>query len=316
MTAVKPKAPKSGGQAYVFLRERWSVRAGEWLIYAITRCLFWITRPFGLWSLASALAPIGGWIALVVPSLRRRAEHNLQHAWPELGPQERRRLIAEAGASAVRLVVEYSQIHRLKRSVPLDVQGVEHLEYARQSGRGVILATAHYGNWECARFAAKAAGHESGIIYRAFNNRYIDRFAMGFILCGGGPVMQKGPAGLRALIAHLNRGGVAMILVDQRNSGAPMIEFLGQPAETMVTAAELARRCDAALIPVVSRRDVQKRRFAVRFEPEVPSGPPEAMMAEVNARISSWIDDEPGQWLWFHQRWRKAARPRGAAARR
>jgi KDO2-lipid IV(A) lauroyltransferase len=52
----------------------------------------------------------------------------------------------------------------------------------------------------------------------------------------------------------------------------------------------------------------------VVFEPEVsPEGGAEAMMAEVNARISAWIEADPEQWFWLHRRWR--LRPRGAGMR-
>jgi KDO2-lipid IV(A) lauroyltransferase len=37
------------------------------------------------------------------------------------------------------------------------------------------------------------------------------------------------------------------------------------------------------------------------------------MMAEVNARIAAWVEDDPGQWFWLHRRWK--LRPRGVQQR-
>ncbi len=298
------------GRAYVWTRERWRVRAGEWVLYALVRGFRALTSPIGFWTLSGALAPLGGWIALAVPAFRRRAEENLRLVWPEMPARQRRAILAEAGRQFLRTMVEYTQLERLVARVALETHGLAHLEAARAEGRGALLVTAHYANWEAIRAATLRAGHPAGIIYRAFNNRYLDRFALANISCAGEPVLQKGPAGLRELIAHLRRGGVAMVLVDQRNTGAPFLPFLGHPAETMTTAAEIARRTGAALLPAVAVREAPARRFRVTIEPEIRAPDPAAAMAAVNARISAWIEAEPGQWLWFHRRWRATRRSR------
>jgi len=249
-------------------------------------------------------------VALLVPSFRRRAEENLALVWPQRSDAERRAILAEAGRQFLRLAIEYAHLDRWAREVALETRGIEHLRGALAGGRGAVVVSAHYGNWEAVRLAALRAGMPCGIIYRAFNNRYLDAFTLRLIPCMGEPVLQKGAPGLRELIAHLGRGGAVMILVDQRNSGAPFLDFLGQPAETMLTAAELARRTGAALIPAFGRRDVPGRRFEVGVEPLVEVETPAAAMAAVNAAIGRWIESEPGQWFWFHRRWKATRRSR------
>ncbi|GMG80899.1 lipid A biosynthesis lauroyl acyltransferase [Paralimibaculum aggregatum] len=308
--ASQTAAGETGRVAYVHARDRFSVRAGEWVLFSLALGLRWVTWPIGTWTLSNLLAPLGGWVALLVPGFRRRAEDNLAHVWPERSAAERRAILRDAGRSFMRLMLEYGRLDRLVGTAEIEVEGIAHLRETLASGRGAVLVTAHYGNWEAVRIAARRAGHDCGIIYRAFNNRYLDRFTMGLIPLAGEPVLQKGPAGLRELIAHLKRGGAVMILVDQRNSGAPFIDFLGQPAETMTTAAELARRTGAALIPAVGRREVAARRFRAVFEPPVAAARPQDAMAEVNRRIGAWVEAEPGQWFWFHRRWRSTRRSR------
>ncbi len=270
----------------------------------------WVTRPLPVWTLARLAAPVGGVLALVVPSFRRRAEANLALVWPDRPPAEHRRIARAAGAAFTRLMVEYTHLDRFLRDLGIEVEGAENLRAARAAGRGAVLVTAHYGNWEAARLAALRLGCETGIIYRAFNNRYLDRFTMGLIPAAGRPVLQKGRQGMRQLIRHVGRGGFVLILVDQRNSGAPFIDFLGQPAETVTAAAELALKTGAALIPVRATRNVVARRFDVVFEPPVTGGDAAAMMADVNRRIGVWIEERPEQWFWFHRRWRQTMRSR------
>jgi Kdo2-lipid IVA lauroyltransferase/acyltransferase len=301
--------------SYRQIRDRWTTRAGEWLLYALIIGARWLSWPVPTWTLTGFCAPIGGVVAASVPSFRRRAEANLALVWPDRTPAERRRIIRATGAQFFRLGLEYARLDRLARELAIEVEGGDHLAAARAAGRGAVLATAHYGNWEAVRLAAHRLGCETGIIYRPLNNRYLDRFALRLLACAGRPVLQKGRQGMRQLVAHVSRGGFVMILVDQRNTGTPFIDFLGRPAETATAAAELAVRTGAALIPVRATRNVEARRFDVSFEAPVTGGDPRAMMAEVNRRIGAWIEAAPEQWCWFHRRWRTTMLSRRPAER-
>ena len=289
----------------------WSTRAVEWIQFSLGQALRWVTWPVPTWTLSGVIAPVGAAAIMAVPKARRRALKNLALVWPDKPEDERRKIAWSAARHFIRLGIEYAQLEKLARKANLQVQGVEHLKTAAEAGKGGILVTAHYGNWEAARLASMQAGIESGIIYRAFNNRYLDRLTMRMIPCAGRPVLQKGHKGMRRLVAHVARGGFVMILVDQRNSGAPYLDFLGHPAETVTAAADLAARTGAALIPTRAVRNVAERRFDVQFEAPVTGQDAETMMQEVNNRISAWIEEYPEQWFWFHRRWRQTWKSRG-----
>ena len=297
--------------SYYSRRDRWSTRAVEWIQFATAWIMRWITWPIPTWVLSGLLAPIGGGLMMALPSIRRRALDNLALVWPEM-PMARRRQIARCAARQfIRLGVEYARLDKFVREMQLNVAGAEHLHQAVDAGKGAILVSAHFGNWEAARLAAMREGAETGIIYRAFNNRYLDQFTMDLIPCAGNPVLQKGRQGMRQLVAHVARGGFVMILVDQRNSGAPYLDFMGHPAETVTAAADLAARAGAALIPARAVRNVAKRSFDVQFEAPVAGDDSAAMMQEVNDRIGAWVEDFPEQWFWFHRRWRQTWKSRG-----
>ena len=297
-------------EGYNQIRDRWAVRAGEWLMYAAAYCTRFATSWVSVWWLSQALGALGCRLALLLPGVRRRAEDNISLVYPEMTAPDRRRLVVESARSFIHLAIEYTHLDRFIRDVELDTRGLEHLEAARASGRGASIVTAHFGNWEAIRIAAKRAGLETGIIYRAINNRYLDRFTMNVIPDAGAPVVQKGRQGMRLLVQQVMRGGNMMILVDQRNSGAPFIDFLGQPAETVTAAADLAMRTGAALIPAYAVRNVDQRRFEVVFEEPVTGTNGVEMMTEVNNRISAWIEAHPDHWFWFHRRWKSTTRSR------
>lgn len=295
-------------------RDRWRTRAGEWVLFAMAWSLQWLTRPIPLRWMTGALAAIGGRILMAIPSVRRRALDNLALIWPDRPEAERRAIARGAARHFARLAVEYAHLNKIARDVPIRADGTEVLQAAKAAGKGAVLVTGHFGNWEAARLAALRAGCETGIIYRPFNNRYLDRYTMKLIPCCGEPVLQKGQRGMRNLFAHVARGGFVMILVDQRNSGAPYLDFLGHPAETVTAAAEIAHRTGAALIPARAVRNVEDASFDVQFEEPVTGDDPMVMMQDLNDRISAWITEFPDQWFWFHRRWRQTFRSRPQTA--
>ncbi len=297
-------------EAYVVTRHGWRARLGEGVLFALMAVFHVLTRPIGVWTLAGLLAPLGGLLALWVPAYRRRIVDNLKIVQPDLDPAAQAQLIRSAGAEFTRLMVEYAHLDRFLNGIEVRVHGLEHVTRPIAEGRGVLLVSAHLGNWETIRVATGRAGVECGIFYRAFNNRYLDRYTQRLIGRIGKPVLQKGSKGLRGLISHVSRGGALLILVDQRITGAPLIPFLGAPAETTTTAAEVALRNRAALVPAVARRNVRERRFDVWIEPEIVTDDPVAASARVNETIGRWIEEDPPQWFWFQRRWRRAGDPR------
>lgn len=295
------------GEGYNQSRDRWSTRAIEWLLYALAGVVRALTFPFPTWRLAQVLGSIGGVIVLVIPGFRRRADENLRRIYPNMAIAQRWRLIQQATCNFIYMTVEYAHFDRFIKAVEIRHNGIQHLSKAHSTGKGAVIVTAHYGNWEAIRLAAKREGYEVGIIYRAFNNRYLDAFTMNMIHKAGTPVLQKG-SGMRQLVQHVRKGGMIMILVDQRNTGAPFIDFMGHPAETVTAAADIATRAGAALIPARAVRHVADQRFDVTFEAPIVGKDSIDMMEQVNRRITAWVQEYPGHWFWFHRRWKSTAR--------
>ncbi|GIX13583.1 MAG: lauroyl acyltransferase [Paracoccaceae bacterium] len=259
-------------------------------------------------SVAGRLAEsLGAAIVAGLPVTRRRIERNLARVMPHLSAAERRRLARAVGGHFGRVILEYATLPRLvarRDAWTLGGPGLDALRRARAEGRGAVLVSAHFGNWEVIRAALAAAGIPCGMIYRAFNNRPFDLHVRDLMRAAGAPVLTKGHRGTRALVAHVARGGAGLILVDQKQTGAPRLPFMGHPAETALAAAELATRLGVPLLPAFATRLEDPDRFAVEIEAPVPDGPASARMEEVNRRIAARIAARPGQWFWLHNRWR------------
>lgn len=267
-----------------------------------------LPRPLALRLAGAAGRTIVGGL----PFLRRRIRRNLAHALPRLDRTDARRIAHATGDQFGKVILEYFLLDRIAKDPPplaVSGPGLDALHAARAAGRGAVLVSAHLGNWEMIRLSLQQRGIACAMIYRAFNNAPFDRFVRARMTAVGEPVLSKGRAGMRAFVTHVARGGAALILVDQKQSGAPNLPFLGQPAETALAAADLASRCKAPLIPVRALRRPGATGFDLLFEAPLPEAPSAERMAAVNARIGTWIRDDPEQWFWLHDRWRLRKKP-------
>ncbi len=254
------------------------------------------------------LIHLGGWLGRRLGNLSaaRRIEDNIDLVRPDMTRAQRDAIICGVGDNFTRVLIEYQRMKDItpradRRTVS---SGAEVVQAAIDSGKGVIFLTAHYGNWEICRLAARDLGLETGILYRAFNNERFDEISLELIRMCGEPVLHKGRQGMSKLVRHVLKGGAMTVLIDQRNTGAPLVPFLGQPAETATALAELSVRAKAPLIPVRARRLEDGLSFDVKFETPIPPGDPLEMMAEMNRRIEGWIEEDPAQWFWLHRRWK------------
>jgi KDO2-lipid IV(A) lauroyltransferase len=249
-----------------------------------------------------------GWIGRTLLPLfpqSRRIGANLALVRPAL---DARRIAGEVGDNFGRTLAEYIRMDQVAaRPERRRTTGLDHLRAALSEGRGAVIVSAHLGNWEAIRLAARDAGVEVGILRRHFNNPDFDALSLNRVRKAGEPVLHKGRDGLRGMLAHLRAGGAILVLVDQRTSGGALLPFLGREAETATAIAGVATKTGAAVIPAIATRAEDGLSFDVRFEPAIPPGDPEEMFRAINAAIGGWIAERPGQWFWLHNRWRLGA---------
>lgn len=241
-------------------------------------------------------------------TFRRRAERNLAFAMPELSAAGRAAILREMFDNLTRTAVEYRHLATLAAEKNrIEIEGAAHLEQARASGKGAVLVSGHFGNWEAIRIALARLDWPPALIYRAFNNAAVDAYAQRLMRATDAPLWHKGRRGSLGLLRHVRAGGAALILTDQRFAGAPHLPFFGKPARTSPAAAEIALGYGAALIPVRGERLGRDSRFKVVIEAplDVAERTAEDVMTEVNARLESWVRAQPGQYFWLHNRWGK-----------
>ncbi|MGH9559426.1 MAG: lysophospholipid acyltransferase family protein, partial [Bryobacteraceae bacterium] len=137
---------------------------------------YWAAR-FVLWSLARVPALAGFYLKLLdwgMPRLRRTALRNLEMA----GFADRERIADGVFRSIARLIADFARFPRLTREnigSVIRYEGLENFKTAQARGRGVLVATAHLGNWELSAFAHALMCAPMNIVVRPLDNPRIDR---------------------------------------------------------------------------------------------------------------------------------------------
>ena len=275
-------------------------RVQAYALRALVACL----RPLSMPARRRILGAVTEWVVRLSP-LRRRVRANLRLVWPDMPEAERRQLSHEAARNVGRTLASvWFNEDFAQEAADLDAhgEGLAALRAARAEGRGAILLSGHYGQWEAVRVILRREGIEAGAIYRPSNNPYYDPIFKRGLEAGGRPIVAKGRAGNRDLLRALRGGAVMAILPDQHVKGAPYLDYLGHPARTSLAAAELALRYDLPLIPTFAPEI--DGRPVVTLEAPIPHTDAETMMRVFNDRLSSWVARYPSQWYWLHRRWK------------
>lgn len=251
------------------------------------------------WLVEHAIGPVAGY--------RKRAYENLKLIWPDMPTSERARITAQCLNNVGRTFIEnYSSKDfpaRMKQNVPIG-PGLAALQEAAEHKRPVILVTGHFGNYEATRAALTSRGYNIGGLYRNMKNPYFNAHYVKTMEAFGGPVFPQGRRGTAGFVRHLKDGGQLVLLFDQHVQSAPILDFIGEPARTALSAAELALRYDALLIPFYGIRQPDGVSFECLLEAPVPHTDAETMTQVLNDSLSARVAANPEQWFWVHRRWR------------
>lgn len=246
------------------------------------------------------------------------ARENIRNAYPEKGPVEVDRIAEKVFENIAVVIFDFFRIpwlddKSLKRLVEFD--GVAHFERAMKKGKGVILLTAHFGNWEMMAVAVGRFLHPVDIVARELDSPVIDKLVNWVRTRGGNGIISKERA-MRKLLKSLSGNGVVGILLDQnvQLSDSVFVDFFGTLAATNKGPARLASATGAAVVPIFNVREGGRYRIMVGAELEMAETGDTEKDTEVNTQrctkaIEEFVRAYPDQWFWVHRRWK--TRPPG-----
>ena len=266
-------------------------------------------------SLASPLARAATKVLdLALPKLRRVARINLSFAFPQLDVAAGERLLDGVFRNIARLLLAFSRFPDLNASnidKLIGYQGLENYFEAKRAGRGVLIATAHLGNWELSAFAHALLTEPMNVMVRPLDNRLIDRLVESRRILSGNRLIYKWD-GARAVLRALRNNEAVGILIDQNTAPAEgvFIDFFGRRACANSGFIKLAYHSQAPVVPGYAVWDETQSRYVLNFHPAVPmTGDETADTQRIHSVMEEIIRRYPDQWMWIHRRWR--TRPPG-----
>ncbi len=248
----------------------------------------------------------------------RVAMDNLRHAYPEKSEDEIRAIALDMWGNMARLATEYIYLEKLfdydldkPDAGRIEARGVDiFARIAEEKGKPHLLFTAHIGNFELIPIAGKAYGIEGHALFRPPNNPYIAEF-IHTIRAPAMPGLLPSRAGAAIEMARiLEAGGNTGGLVDQKFGNGIRTTFFGRPCETSPLLPKLARQFDCDVYPTHCRR-LPGNRYLLEIEEKLTLPRDHQGKVDVTATaqllndiVERWVREDPGQWMWFHKRWK------------
>lgn len=238
---------------------------------------------------------------------RKRIVSNLAFIYPEMPASDAHKLADSVSNNVGRSIVELSSPKGLMQAAsraPLLGDGVDDLLAATASNKPVILVSGHFGNYDAVRYAMLNRKLNVGGLYREmsqtkFNDLYVSR-----ISAIGGVLFPRSRSGMAKMVRFLKDGNILALLIDQHMRSGTPLDFLGKPAYTALSAAEMALKYGATVFPVYGVRQSDGLSFEIKIEAPITHSDSETMTQELNDSLSKMVNAHKEQWFWVHKRWK------------
>ena len=245
---------------------------------------------------------------------------NLKLCFPERSEQERENLLrahfrALAQSIVDRGVLWYGSPDAIRDLVTQN--GADRINALIAQGRPVLLLAPHFVALDAAATRLTMEVPSSATMYTPQSDPAVDAIVRDGRARFNEVFLVSRKDGVRELIRHLRAPRPVYYLPDMDfgRSGAVFVPFFGVQAATLLATAQLARKWDAAVLPVIDFWDPASGRYHVEVLPPLEDFPGDGSLEDATARlnreIEAWVRRCPSQYYWVHRRFK--TRPLGEA---
>ena len=193
----------------------------------------------------------------------------------------------------------------------IKIENIEAVEKVHKEGRAVIYVTTHYSSWELGGASLGAFVEPLVAVYRKMKNPTMQEWLLEARAKFGNINLEKSKV-IKPLIRHIRQKRASGILIDtnlNKREGI-IVNFMGKDIRQTSTPAYLARKFDAAIIPVTIRTDDEENYTLMIFD-EIKverTDNEEADILKATQAQADWlgslIEREPKFWFWIHRRFK------------
>ncbi len=253
--------------------------------------------------------------ARLAPKRFKRNLNDIAKVFPDKSPTEVREIALNSWKNMGQILAEFVKLssfspEKFKKYV--QIRGAEKLYHVQKNKIGGIIHIGHFTNWEAFGLAASVWGFDKAVLAQRVDNPYVEKETNRLRNIFGGVTFHSNHDAnpFFSCVRWIKRGKLIGILTDQNVVGSEIfMNFLGRPAAVSPITALLSIRLQVPVFPVVVTRENGQLICTVQ-DPVLP--PKEysqdnirLMVRELTNIYESWILNNPENWLWAHNRWKR-----------
>lgn len=246
---------------------------------------------------------------------REVSSQNLDFAFDNRLSQDEKKAITKYAFKNLLLnflhAMELRHMSKEKLAKKVTIQNIEAVQKVHAEGRAVIYVTTHYSSWELGGASIGAFIEPLIAVYKKMKNRAYEDWLLEARGSFGNISMEKTGV-VKPLVKNLKNGLACGLLIDTNinSKEGVMVEFMGKSIRQTSTPAYLARKFNAAIIPVTVRTDDEENYTLMLFnEIQVDKTENESEDIQKATQLQAdWLTElitkEPKFWFWLHRRWK------------
>ncbi|MCK4859160.1 MAG: lysophospholipid acyltransferase family protein [Candidatus Omnitrophica bacterium] len=263
---------------------------------------------------------IGKGAYLFLKGKRQITLRNLELAFgKEKSNAELRKIACQVSQEICRYWIEILQFLHFPSRFKIEIKGQKNLDMALSQGKGVILVSAHFGNFPLMIAVLTQKGYKIKTIMRHMHDLKSDKLfcQLRQKLNIRSIMLQSRQVSVSKCLNALRKNEVLLIQIDQHaGAGGIFVDFFGKPAATTSSPVIFALRTGAPILPVFILREAEVHNIII--EPNVGlylgSNKEEIVkktMSKLTKIVECYVKKHPEQWAWLHKRWKGEERVKG-----
>lgn len=283
----------------------------EYFIFVLFSYLFKVTGLKTARKISTLLALI---FFYIIPIRKDTTIENLSNAFPGYSKNKIKKIALGSYKSFAIALIEILYIPWMTEEEVKNAVRCSNLEFVKEKyemGKGLLLISAHFGNWE---YMAISMGAQLNVplyvVVKPQSNAYVTKWLDNMRIMWGNKIVPLGIS-IRQIYKELKDKNIIAMVADQRGPAEGIrVNFFGRRTSIYPGPAILALKTNSPILYGISIRQPDYSYKTEFYEISTENLPEkdEDRVIELNQRmfdyLESYVSKYPEQWLWQHKRWK------------